>query len=242
VRRFRKKIFSLQSETKRNEIRFACVSHAHAKNFFFFSLPFASFRFEFFASDQSKINTAYFRFVSLPKICCFASFSFCFRFFFVFVCFRCEKSEKKLFLHRSEKISLPFRFEAKMVVVYHFHFASFHFEANMMAVFRFCFASFRFEAKMMAVFRFFLVLFSLRSIFVSLQIFMFRIDAKQAKKALFFASKQKKFRFRFASFRFKVKMAVHPNCNTNGRVKNYGIAGGPSQTLYLSNLSTFGPF
>jgi hypothetical protein len=42
---------------------------------------------------------------------------------------------------------------------------------------------FRFEAKMMAVFRFFFVLFSLRSIFVSLQISTFRIGAKQAKKA-----------------------------------------------------------
>jgi hypothetical protein len=37
---------------------------------------------------------------------------------------------------------------------------------------------FRFEAKMMAVFRFSFVLFSLRSIFVSVQISTFRIDAK----------------------------------------------------------------
>jgi hypothetical protein len=63
----------------------------------------------------------------------------------------------------------------------------------MMAVFRFRFASFRFEAKMMAVFRFFLVLFSLRSIFVLLQISMFRIDAKQAKKALFSHQSEKNF-------------------------------------------------
>ncbi len=28
---FAKKIFSLQSKTKRNEIHFACVSHAHVK-------------------------------------------------------------------------------------------------------------------------------------------------------------------------------------------------------------------
>ncbi len=56
----------------------------------------------------------------------------------------------------------------------------------------------------------FFVLFSLRSIFVSLQISTFRIDAKQAKKALFFASKRKKFLFRFASFRFEAKMTAHP--------------------------------
>jgi hypothetical protein len=46
---------------------------------------------------------------------------------------------------------------------------------------------------MMAIFRFFFVLFSLRSIFVSLQISMFRIDAKQAKKALFRIEAKKNF-------------------------------------------------
>ncbi len=63
----------------------------------------------------------------------------------------------------------------------------------------------------MAVFCFFFVLFSLCSIFVSLQISTFRIDAKQAKKALFFSSKRKEFRFRFASFRFEAKMTAHPS-------------------------------
>jgi hypothetical protein len=65
-----------------------------------------------------------------------------------------------------------------MMAVFRFCFASFCFEAKRMAVFCFRFASFHFEAKMMAVFRFFLVLFSLRSIFVWLQISLFRIDAK----------------------------------------------------------------
>jgi hypothetical protein len=100
-----------------------------------------------------------------------------------------------------------------MVADFRFHFASFHFEAKMVTVFRFRLASFRFKAKIMAVFRFIFVLFLLRSIFVSLQISMFRIDAKQAKKALFFASKRKKFGFRFASFRFKAKMTAHPTVN-----------------------------
>jgi hypothetical protein len=78
-----------------------------------------------------------------------------------------------------------------MMAVFRFRFASFCFEAKRMAVFRFRFASLRFEAKMMAVFRFLFVLFSLCSTFVSLQISTFRIDAKQAKKTLFFASKRK---------------------------------------------------
>jgi hypothetical protein len=97
-----------------------------------------------------------------------------------------------------------------MMAVFRFHFASFHFEAKMMAVFRFRFASFRFEAKIMAVFRFFFALFSPRSIFVSLQISTFRIDAKQEKKSTFFTSKRKKIRFRIASFHFEAKMTVHP--------------------------------
>jgi hypothetical protein len=59
VRRFRFKFFSLQSERKRNGIRFAPISHVYAKishNFFrffllpklFFSLPNFSFRFSTF--------------------------------------------------------------------------------------------------------------------------------------------------------------------------------------------------
>jgi hypothetical protein len=72
-----------------------------------------------------------------------------------------------------------------MMAVFHFCFASFEFEAKRMAVFCFRFASFHFEAKIMAVFRFFFVLFSLRSIFISLQISTFRMDAKQAKKHFF---------------------------------------------------------
>jgi hypothetical protein len=88
-----------------------------------------------------------------------------------------------------------------MVAVFRFRFASFRFEAKRMAVFRFRFASFHFEAKMMAVFRFFFVLFLLRSVFVLLQISTFHIDAKQAKKALFFAAKKILLPFRIISLR-----------------------------------------
>ncbi len=79
----------------------------------------------------------------------------------------------------------------------------------------------------MAVFRFFFVLFSLRSMFISLQISTSCIDAKQAKKALFFASKRKKFRFRFASFRFEAKMTAHTNpCHLPSSNQEQGVAGG----------------
>jgi hypothetical protein len=65
-----------------------------------------------------------------------------------------------------------------------------------------CFASealsFRFEAKMTAIF----ASFSFRLIFVSLHIYTFRIDAKQAKKAFFgIEAKQISLPFRFISLR-----------------------------------------
>jgi hypothetical protein len=99
------------------------------------------------------------------------------------------------------------------------------FTASKRKKYYFCFASFRFEAKMMAIFAFF-VSFSLRFIFFSLQIPTLCIDAKQAKKALFFASMEKKcfFRIRFASFRFKAKMTAH--------YRQEG-ASGPPKTKYL---------
>jgi hypothetical protein len=82
----------------------------------------------------------------------------------------------------------------------------------MMAVFRFRLASFRFEAERMAVFCFFFVLFSLSSIFVSLQISTFRIDVKQAKKSTFFRVEAKKIllRFRFISLRSENDGAPYP--------------------------------
>ncbi len=121
-------------------------------------------------------------------------FSLLFR--FVFASFHFFASKRK-------KILLPFRFEAKMMPVFcfgfasfPFGFASFRFKAKRMAVLCFRFALFSFEARMMANFGFFFVLFSLRFIFVLLQISMFRIDAKQAKKA---------------SLRFEAKMTAHPS-------------------------------
>jgi hypothetical protein len=104
-----------------------------------------------------------------------------------------QKQAKKTFFRIAAKLITfcfaSFRFDVKKIAVFCFRFASFRFEAKIMAVFCFRFASFRFKAKMMAVFCFFFVLFLLRSIFVSLQNSTFRIDAKRAKKAHFFASK-----------------------------------------------------
>jgi hypothetical protein len=94
---------------------------------------------------------------------------------------------------------LPFRFEAKMMAVFCFRFASFHFEAKMMEVFRFRFASFRFKAKMMAVFHFFCFVFSsLHFRFTSN--FYVSHQCETCEKS-----------FRFASFRFEAKMTAHPN-------------------------------
>jgi hypothetical protein len=111
---------------------------------------------------------------------------------FIFVSLKMRKQAKKHFFRIEAKkiISLPFRVESKI-----------------MAVFLFRFASFRFEAKMMAIFCFFFVLFSLCSIFVSLQISTFCIDRKQAKKALFSHQSEKN----FAPFRFEAKMTAHPS-------------------------------
>ncbi len=124
-----------------------------------FSFRFRSFHF---ASMRNKINI-----FSL----CFRLISFSFR-------FRCEKSEKTLFSHRSKKILLPFRFEVKMMAFFRFCFASFRFKAKVIGVFCFPFALFCFETKIIAIFCFFFVLFLIHSIFVSLQISTFRIDAK----------------------------------------------------------------
>jgi hypothetical protein len=64
VRRFRTKKFRNKAQRDPFRMRFA-----RSREKFFF---FASFRLEFFASDQSEINRAYFRFVSLTKIFRFA--------------------------------------------------------------------------------------------------------------------------------------------------------------------------
>ncbi len=238
VRRFRFKNFFA---SKRNEIRFACVSHAHAKKYGFF---FAYFRFEFFTSNQSEINKPHFRFVSHPKFFSFASFRF--RFFRfapkrneinVFsLCFTSKRNELNIFSSlpftslgvdlknwkTDRNIFLRFFTDCPKISLYPFSLWSFRFFFVFFASFNFhTLFMHRSEKKFASVslhfasnrkwrrFRFFFVSFSLCFIFVSLQISTFRIDAKQAKKTLFFALKQKKFRFRFASFHFEAKMTVH---------------------------------
>jgi hypothetical protein len=89
-----------------------------------------------------------------------------------------------------------------MMAVFRFRFASFCFEAKRMAVFASFSLHFASKRKLWQFFAFFRF-FSLLSIFVSLQISTFRIDAKQAKKALFFRIEAKKISlpFRFISLR-----------------------------------------
>jgi hypothetical protein len=100
---FAKKIFSLQSETKRNEIRFACVSHAHVKkkNFRFFSLHFAS---NFSLPIKAKL---------IERI--FALFRF--QNFFRFALFRFRSFRFASMRNKINVFSLCFRF-------FHFRFAS----------------------------------------------------------------------------------------------------------------------
>jgi hypothetical protein len=116
----KKKFFaSKRNEAKRDPFRMR-FARSREKNFFF-----ASFRFEYVASDQSEINRAYiFALFRFQKFC----FSLLFRFVFASFHFRfaldAKTSDKTFFSHQSEQISLPFRFEAKMMAVFRFRFAS----------------------------------------------------------------------------------------------------------------------
>ncbi len=154
VRCFRKKNFRFKA--KRSETR--SVSHA-----------FRFFRFKFFASDQSQINRAYFRFVLLPKIFPFASF----RFSFVMFCFisfsfrfRCENKRKNTFFASKQKnfasVSLYFALKRNMMAVFRFRFASFHFEAKIMAVFRFTSLRSENDGSFSLLFRFVFAMFHFR--------------------------------------------------------------------------------
>jgi hypothetical protein len=104
---FAKKIFCFKA--KRDLYR---MCFARSREIIFFS---ASFRFEFFASDQSEINRSYFELFLLS----FASNNFLFRFFLFCFCFisssfrfRCKKQAKKHFF-RIEAKKFCFRFASK---------------------------------------------------------------------------------------------------------------------------------
>ncbi len=162
----------------------------------------------------------------------FASFSFCLRFISFRFASDAKTSKKNIFSYLSEKISLPFRLEAKMMAVFCFRFASFHFEAKMMEVFRFCFASFHFEANdgsFSLLFLFTLLgskndSFTLCFRFVPFSLrfrFLFFASMRNKQKNTFFASERKTFRLRFASFRFEAKMTAHPSESTLNLVLSY---------------------
>ncbi len=124
---------------------------------FFFILFASNFLLPIKAKLIERILN-YFRFVSLPNFVCYASFSFCFHFISFSFCFRCENKRENIFSHRSEKISLLFRFislrsENDSSFFLPFRFISlrsendgssslpFRLEAKMIAVFCFLFAS-----------------------------------------------------------------------------------------------------
>jgi hypothetical protein len=127
-------------------------------------LLFASFRFEFFASDQSEINRAHFRLVSLPKCFRFASFRFrSFRFAlmrneinvfslsFRLISFsfriRCEKNEKNSFFasKRQNFASISLRSENDGIFSFLFRFISLRSENYGSFSLPFCFFSLQSE-------------------------------------------------------------------------------------------------
>jgi hypothetical protein len=239
VRRFRKKKFfaSKRNEAKQDPFRMRFARSREKKKTKFF---FASFCFKFFAPDQSEINSAFFRFVSLTKIFRFASKRNEINVFFAsfhHTRYRHKKVKDQpsyfsLILYKlSQNFTLSF-FALKFSLLFRFVFASFHFFASRQKKFAsislrsendgsfslsFCFISLRSEkdGSFLLPFRFislrsendgsFLLLF--RFVFASFH-FRFASDlyvshrCETSEKALFFPSKRKKFRFRFASFRF----------------------------------------
>ncbi len=246
VLRFRFKNFfaSKRNKAKRDPFRlhFARSREKNKKNF-------ASFRFEFFASNQSEINKPYFRFVSCPKFFCFASFRF--RFFRfaskrneinVFsLCFALKRNELNIFF------SLPFtslgvdlkNWKADLNIFLHFYtdcprislypFSLWSFLFFFVFLLHFIFIHFfHIEAKKISLpFRFILLRsenygsFASFSFRFALLHFRFASDfyvlhrCETSEKSLFFASKRKKFRFRFALFRFEAKMTAHPTPETS---------------------------
>ncbi len=192
VRQFRQKNFSLQSETR-------SVSHAFRTlpQFFFF---FAAFSYKFLLPTKAKLIQR----ISL----CFASKIFSFRFeairnkhFFASFSFTRYSIEK---LKTNLNIFLRFFTDGPRISLYPFSLWSFCFFFGFFASFHFRFASdakkhfFRIEVKKISLpfrfillrskndgsFRFVFVFFSLHFVFVSPQISIFRIDAKQAKISL----------------------------------------------------------
>ncbi len=192
VRRFRlKKFFA----SKRNGVKQELFRTLTRKFFFrFISL--------LFAYNQSKINTPYFRFVSLPKIFCLASFRlWLFRFaskrneINVFsISFTSKQNKINFFwlLFTSLGIDLTnwrtdlniflwFFTNCPRISLYPFSLWSFRFFFVFLLHFIFIHI-FRIKAKKILLpLRFIYLSFSLCFIFVSLQISTFRIDAKQAK-------------------------------------------------------------
>jgi hypothetical protein len=231
-------------------MRFACVSHAHVNKTIFF----ASFRFEYFASDQSEINSAFFALFRLQKF--FVSLPiFLFRFKAkrnkrFFASFHHTRYRHKKVIDQpsyfssilyklSQNFTLSF-FALKFSLLFRFVFASFHFFASKRKKLAsislrsendgsfslpFCFISLLSEkdGSFLLPFRFislrsendgsFLLLF--RFVFASFHLrfasdFYISHRCKTSEKSTFFASKRKKFRFRFVSFHFVAKMTAHP--------------------------------
>jgi hypothetical protein len=174
---FAQQFFSLQSETNKTR----SVSHAfrtlmRKKMFFrFLSLLFAS---NFSLPIKTKLIQRIFALFRFQKFVVSLLFRFVFASFSFSFRFRCEKSENKTFFASKRKnfTSVSLRSENDGSFSLPFRVISLRSEndGNFSLLFRFVFASFHFH----------------------------RCETSE-KSTFFLASKRKKFRFRFASFRFE---------------------------------------
>ncbi len=175
---------------------------------------FVSLLFTILGRDMKKLKTSlniFLRFfTNCPRISLYPFSLWSFRFFLF--CFRFIS----FFRIKAKKILLPFRFEAKMMAVFRFRFASFRFISLHFASKRkgwqfFASVSLHFTSKQKWWQFFASFLFCFRFVPFSFRFRFLRFASMRNKrKKHFFRIEVKKFRFRFASFRFEAKITMHP--------------------------------
>ncbi len=210
VRRFRQKIFfaSKQNEAKRDPFRMRSARSREKKHFFrFFSLHFAS---NFSLPTKAKLIERIFALLRFQKF----FVSLCFRLISFSLRFKCENKRKKHFF-RIEAKKFCFHFASKQKCWHFsllFRFISLRSENDGSFLLPFCFILLRSEngSNFSLLFRF---------VFASFH-FHFPSDfyvshrCEKSEKSTVFASKRKKFRFRFASLRFEAKITAHPSSDS----------------------------
>ncbi len=186
-------IFSFRFKAKRNKLFFASYHHTRYRHKKVKDQP------SYFSSILYKLSKNF-------TLSFFAlKFSLLFRFVFASFHFF-ELKRKKICFHFASKRK-RWQFFASVLL----HFASKRKGWQFFASFSLHFASkqkcWQFFASFSFCFRFVPFSFCFRSLrFASMR--------NKRKKAPFFASKRKKYRFRFSSFRFEAKMTAHPRYDT----------------------------